>query len=88
MGNSIGEVGEYSTKMAWRYASMISSLTLLLTISVQVPLFMFMEEISELFMSDPEVQNLLLQVMPIVFICFFFEAFQCQQQGVIRGLGL
>ena len=57
IGNMIGanKVG-----FAWHYAQVMSSLTIVMTILCQVPLFVFMEEIADLFTSDPEIKSLLL----------------------------
>ena len=71
IGNMIGanKVG-----FAWHYAQVMSSLTIILTILCQVPLFMYMEEIADLFTSDTSTKALLLQVLPVVNLTFFFDA--------------
>ena len=73
VGNMIGanKVG-----FAWHYAQVMSSLTIVLTILLQLPLFLYMEQIADLFTTDPELKELLMQVLPVVFICFFFDAMQ------------
>ena len=85
IGNMIGanRVG-----FAWHYAQVLSALSIVLTIIFLVPLFVYMHEIAHVFTRDPDTKNLLMQVLPVVFICFFFDVVQSQRQGVIRGLNL
>ena len=66
----------------------MSALSIVLTILCQVPLFVYITDIANLFTRDPATKTLLLQVLPVVFICFFFDVVQSQRQGVIRGLNL
>ena len=85
IGNMIGanRVG-----FAWHYAQVLSALSIILTIVFLVPLFIWMHEIAHVFTHEPDTKKLLMQVLPVVFICFFFDVVQAQRQGVIRGLNL
>ena len=70
IGNMIGanRVG-----FAWHYAQVLSALSIVLTIVFLVPLFIYMHEIAHVFTREPETKKLLMQVLPVVFICFFFD---------------
>lgn len=85
IGNMIGanRVG-----FAWHYAQVMSALSIVFCIMFQIPLFMYMHKIASVFTREPSTLYLLEQVLPIVFICFFFDVIQSQRQGVIRGLNL
>ena len=85
IGNMIGanRVG-----YAWHYAQAMTPLSILMTILVLIPLFNNMHEMADLFTSEPGMRELLMQVLPILLICFFFDVLQQQSKGVIRGLNL
>lgn len=85
IGNMIGanRVG-----FAWHYAQVLSGYVVIVALLFQFPLFFYLKEISFFLSKDEEVRRLLLEVLPLVNICFFFDAIQSQRQGVIRGLGL
>jgi len=53
-----------------------------------VPLFYYLEEIASVFTKEDKVKDLLVKVLPLIFICYFFDVVQAQRQGVIRGLSL
>ena len=57
----------------------MSALSIVLTILCQVPLFVYITDIANLFTHDSATKALLLQVLPIVFICFFFDVVQSQR---------
>ena len=71
VGNMIGanRVG-----FAWHYAQVISTLTIIFAFLIEVPLFMNIDKIATFFSNDPIIQNMLVEVLPVVFICFFFDA--------------
>ena len=73
---------------AWHYAQAMTPLCIVLSILVLIPLFNNMHETADLFTSEPRTMELLLQVLPILLICFFFDVLQQQSKGVIRGLNL
>ena len=81
-------IGANKVGFASHYAQVLSGISIVLTILCQVPLFVYMHDIANVFTHDPITKSLLLQVLPIVFICFFFDVVQSQRQGVIRGLNL
>ena len=71
VGNMIGanRVG-----FAWHYAQVISAMTMITAFLIELPLFLNIDMIAELFTNDPILQNMLIEVLPVVFICFFFDA--------------
>ena len=73
IGNMIGanRVG-----LAWHYGQVMSALSIILCIICQVPLFMYMNKIAKVFTREPQTLHLLEQVLPIIFICFFFDVIQ------------
>lgn len=81
-------IGANKVGFAWHYAQVMSGLSIVLTILFQVPLFLYMHDIAKVFTLDPSTRQLLVQVLPVVFISFFFDVVQSQRQGVIRGLNL
>jgi len=85
IGNMIGanKVG-----LAWHYAQILSVFTILFALASQVPLFFYLDDIVNVFTKEEKVKDLLVAVLPLIFICFFFDAVQAQRQGVIRGLSL
>ena len=40
---------------------------------------MYMEKIALVFTKEPKTLHLLEQVLPVVFICFFFDVIQSQK---------
>ena len=71
VGNMIGanRVG-----FAWHYAQVISAMTMITAFLIELPLFLNIDMIAALFTNDPILQNMLIEVLPVVFICFFFDA--------------
>ena len=71
VGNMIGanRVG-----FAWHYAQVISTMTMIFAFLIELPLFMNIDMIAAEFTDDPILQNMLIEVLPIVFISFFFDA--------------
>lgn len=55
---------------------MLSAVSIVFTIICQIPLFYYINDIARLFTKDPEIEDLLVEVLPIVFICFFFDVVQ------------
>jgi len=53
--------------------------SIVFTIICQIPLFYYLKDIARLFTKDTETENLLVDVLPIVFICFFFDVVQAQR---------
>ena len=51
-------------------------------------LFIFKDEICAFFGQDAAIQDLVSDILPILFISFIFESIQLQRQGVIRGLNI
>ena len=66
-------IGANKVGFAWHYAQVLSGFSIIVTIVCQVPLFVYMHPIANMFVHDPETKKILLQVLPIVFICFFFD---------------
>ena len=71
VGNMIGanRVG-----FAWHYAQVLSAMTMAFAALIAVPLFINVDKIAAEFTSDPILQNMLIEVLPIIFISFFFDA--------------
>ena len=71
VGNMIGanRVG-----FAWHYAQVLSAMTMIFAFLIELPLFMNIDMIAAEFTDDPILQNMLIEVLPIVFISFFFDA--------------
>ena len=69
-------IGANRVGFAWHYAQVMSALSIILTILFQVPLFVYMHEIANVFTRDPETRQMLITVLPVVFICFFFDVVQ------------
>ena len=71
VGNMIGanRVG-----FAWHYAQVLSAMTMIFAFFIELPLFMNIDRIAAEFTDDPILQNMLIEVLPIVFISFFFDA--------------
>ena len=49
---------------------------------------MYIDEIAGVFTNDVAVKSQLLQVLPLVFLCFFFDVLQAHREGIISGLNL
>ena len=71
VGNMIGanRVG-----FAWHYAQTFSAMTMIFAFLLELPLFMNIDKIASWFTSDPVLQNMMIEVLPVVFISFFFDA--------------
>lgn len=71
IGNMIGanKVG-----LAWHYAQLLSAITILFATASQVPLFFYLEDIANVLTKEKKVKDLLVGVLPLIFICFFFDA--------------
>ena len=71
VGNMIGanRVG-----FAWHYAQVLSAMTMIVAFFIGVLLFMNIDKIAAEFTDDLTLQNMLIEVLPIIFICFFFDA--------------
>ena len=85
MGDADIRVG---TARGWRFASILSILTLIGGVLVMIPLFTFRYEIAEFLTQDEQIKELVANPLPIVFISYLLETIQLQRQGVIRGLNL
>ena len=72
-------IGANRVWFAWHYAQILSAMTTFFTIVFMIPLFLFIHEIADIFTEDQTVKSLLIQVMPVVFICFFFDSLQAQR---------
>ena len=85
VGNMIGanRVG-----YAWHYAQVMTPLSIVMTFTFMYPLFAFIDEIALLFTDGSELKDKLMDVLPILFICFFFDVLQSLSKGVVRGLNL
>ena len=49
-------------------------MTMIFAFLIELPLFMNIDMIAAEFTDDPILQNMLIEVLPIVFISFFFDA--------------
>ena len=76
VGNMIGanRVG-----FAWHYAQVLSAMTMIFAFLFELPLFINIDKIASLFTTDPILQNMLIEVLPVIFICYFFDAVQSQR---------
>ena len=75
IGNAIGSIEEGDLRIgkAWRYANMLSSCAIVMTFLSIICLFYYSDLIVAMFANDEEVGKLLKEILPLVFINFFFE---------------
>ena len=79
---------------AWHYSHMITAITIVTIVSLQIVLFYHSDQIVDLFIisdasgGSESTKALFREVLPLVIISFFFDAFQSQKQGVIRALNI
>mmetsp|Transcript_25138 Transcript_25138/g.33690 ORF Transcript_25138/g.33690 Transcript_25138/m.33690 type:complete len:95 (+) Transcript_25138:95-379(+) len=77
IGNSIGQPYiKVATARAWRFASIISIVTLVALMITLLPLFILRNEIAAFLATDPKVVELVMETLPIVFISYVLESFQ------------
>ena len=67
-------IGANRVGFAWHYAQTFSAMTMIFAGLLELPLFMNIDKIATWFTSDPILQNMLIEVLPVVFISFFFDA--------------
>ena len=67
-------IGANRVGFAWHYAQVLSAMTMVFAFLIELPLFMNIDKIAAEFTDDPILQNMLIEVLPIVFISFFFDA--------------
>ena len=67
-------IGANRVGFAWHYAQVLSAMTMIVAFFIGVLLFMNIDKIAAEFTDDLTLQNMLIEVLPIIFICFFFDA--------------
>lgn len=74
-GTLIGNmIGANRVGFAWHYAQVLSAYVVIVALFAQIPLFYCLQDISYLLTKDEAVRKILLDVLPLVNICFFFDA--------------
>ena len=73
VGNMIGanRVG-----FAWHYAQIISAMTLVSAFALPYFLFYYLEMIADQFIHEPYLRAMLIELLPLIFICFIFDSMQ------------
>lgn len=80
-------IGQRNIPMAKRFAQMAMLLNFLLITVVLAMMFIFHEELSRVFSTDPEIVETVESVLWIIIIYVFFDSIHGVQAGIIRGIG-
>lgn len=81
-------IGANNVKEAKEFRKLIMQIGISISAIAMVSFFFLRFFISELFTPIYEIQQVILNISPLLSICLFFEMTQAWSQGFLRGLGV